>query len=114
MRDFVDPASGGQGFFEVVAFEINVGIDLVGNTVVALVTLESDVVRGGADPQSLASDLKGCLPDAQMVTGSNDADRFSMSPAVILRPAEKVELAHGHGQVGFLGEALDEAVEHGI
>jgi len=67
VRDLADEAGGRERFFDVVAFEVDVGIDLVGDSVIALVAFESNVVRGGADPERLAVDLKGSLPDAQMV-----------------------------------------------
>src|SRR5260370_19042605 len=48
-----------------------------------------------------------------MVSRSDDADGLGVRPAVVLRPAKKVERAHGHGQVGVFGEALNQAVENG-
>src|SRR5579883_1648283 len=34
-----------------------------------------------------------------------------MRPAVILRPAEEIKLRHRHGQIGFLGEAFEHALD---
>src|SRR5579883_1972678 len=34
-----------------------------------------------------------------------------MGPAVILRPAEEIKLRHRHRQIGFLGEAFEQALE---
>src|SRR5207245_10000591 len=103
MRDFCDEAGGRECFLNIVAFEVNVGIDLVSDAVVALVPFESDVVSSGTDPKRFAANLEGRFPDAQMVARSDDADGLSVGPAVILRAAEEVELAHGHGEIGFLG-----------
>ena len=47
--DFGDQASAGESFFDVVALEVNVGINLVSDTVVALIAFETDVVSSGAD-----------------------------------------------------------------
>src|SRR5258706_1859137 len=112
MRDFCDEAGGRESFLDVVTLEVDVGIDFVGDAVVALVALESDIVSSGTDPKGFAVDLEGRFPNAQMVARSYDTDGFSVGPAVILRTAEEVELAYGHGQVGFLGEALNDAVQN--
>jgi len=74
VRDFGDESGGRERFFDVFALEVDVGIDLVGDAVVALVAFESDVVRGGADPERFTFDLERGLPDAQMVARSDDAD----------------------------------------
>src|SRR5437016_5808458 len=95
--DLGDEARRSKSFFDVIALEIDIGIDLVGNAVVALIAFESDVVGGGADPQGFAIDLEVRFPDAQMVARSDDTDGFSVCPAVILRAAKEVELTHGHG-----------------
>jgi hypothetical protein len=65
--DLGDEARGGERFFDVVALEVDVGVDFVGQAVVALVFFEADIVGGGADPKGLAVDLKRGFPDAQMV-----------------------------------------------
>ena len=49
-----------------------------------------------------------------MIARSDDTDGLGTGPAVVLRAAKEEELAHGHGQVGFLREAADQAVEHGF
>src|SRR6267142_1980259 len=59
-------------------------------------------------------DLERSLPDAQMVARSDDADGLGVRPAVILRAAKEVELAHGHGQVRFFRKTAEDAMEHGI
>src|SRR5437762_5081813 len=114
VRDLGDQARGGESFFDVVALKIDIGIDPVGNAVVALVAFESDVVGGGADPQGFAVDLERRFPDAQVIARSDDADGLSVRPAVILRAAKEVELAHRHGQVGFFRKTTNDGVENGV
>lgn len=67
VHEFDDQAGGGKSFFDIVALEIDVGIDFVGDAVVALISFEADVVSGGADPQHLAVDGEGGFPDAEMI-----------------------------------------------
>jgi hypothetical protein len=50
VRDFDDETGAGQRFLHVVAFEVDVGIDLVGNAIVALIAFEADIVSGRAYP----------------------------------------------------------------
>ena len=111
MRDFENDAGGGKSFLDVVALEVDVGIDLVGDAIIALISLEADVVCGGADPESLAVDVKRRFPNAQVIAGGDNRNRLGVGPAIILRASEKVELTHGHRQIGFLGKALENAVE---
>jgi len=54
--------------------EIDIGIDLVGDAVVALIAFESDIVRGGADPQGFAVDLERRFPDTQVIARPDDTD----------------------------------------
>src|SRR5207244_6251273 len=111
---FSDEARGGESLFNVVALEIDIGIDLVGDAIVALVAFESNVMRGGADPQCLPFHLERCFPDAQMVARSDDAEGFGVRPAVILGAAKEVQLAHRHGQVSFFRKTADDTVENGF
>src|SRR5581483_3563946 len=62
-----DEAGSDEGFLNVVAFEVDIGIDFVGDAVVALVALEANVMGGGADPEGLAIDGERRLPDAQVI-----------------------------------------------
>ena len=64
-----------------------------------------------ADPERLSINLKRSFPDAQMVAGLYDADGFGVRPAVVLRTAKQIQLAHGHGHVGLFRDALKESVE---
>src|SRR5258708_25507351 len=84
-----DQARGGEGFLDVLALEVDIGINLVSYTIVALVALEADVVGSGADPKSLHIDLKRRFPDAQVIARRHDLDGFGMRPAIILRTAEE-------------------------
>src|SRR5208282_6118790 len=78
VRDFRDQACGSEGFFDVVAFEIDIGIDFVCKAVVALIFFEADVVSGGADPKSSAIEVKWGFPNAQMVSRRDDGDGFGV------------------------------------
>ena len=113
VSDFGDEAGGGKSLLDVIAFEVNIGIDFVREAVVALIALEADIVSGGADPNHLPVQREGRLPDAQVIAGFDDLDGFGVGPAIILRAAEEIELAHGHGEIGFLLKAGDGAEEDG-
>lgn len=82
--DFGDEAGRGQGFFDVVALEVDVGIDFVCEAVVALVAFETDVMGCGSDPCHLAVHFERRFPDAQVVARGDDLDGFGVGPAVVL------------------------------
>src|SRR5467141_4507916 len=86
--DFCDEASACERFFDVLALEVDIRIDLVSDAVVALVAFESNVVSSGADPKRFAVNLEGRFPNAEMVARSDHADGLSVGPAVILRAAK--------------------------
>src|SRR5258708_35121850 len=67
VSEFGDEARGGESFFDVVALEIDIGIDFVGDAVVALIAFESDIVSGGADPQRCTLDLERSFPYAPVI-----------------------------------------------
>jgi hypothetical protein len=58
VSDFRDQTRGGEGFFDIVALEVDVGINFVGKAVVALIFFEADIVGGGADPKRSAVGLE--------------------------------------------------------
>ena len=98
----------------VVAFEVDVGIDFVGDggaIGAALIVLEADVVGGGADPEGFAIYGERGFPETQVIAGGYDLDWFGVGPAVVLGASEEVEGAHGHGQIGFFGHAGHDAGE---
>src|SRR5215472_16203013 len=72
-----------------------------GKRLLQVVALQVDVMRRGAYPERLSINLKRSFPDAQMVAGLYDADGFCVRPAIILRAAKQIELAHRHGHVGL-------------
>ncbi len=113
MGDLGDQARGDEGFLDVIALEVDIGIDLVGYAVVAFVALEANVVGGRADPERFPIDLEGRFPDAQVIAGGHDLDGFGTRPAVILWTAEEVQWTHGHSEIRFHGNAFEDAVEHG-
>src|SRR5260370_39635149 len=86
--DFGNEAGGNKSFFDVVALEVDIGIDLVGDAVVALIAFESDIVSGGADPQRCTFYLERRFPYAKVIARSADAEWFSWGPAVILGSAK--------------------------
>src|SRR5215475_9046510 len=55
--DFRDETGGSQRLFDVVALQVDVGINVVGDAVVALIAFEADVMGGCADPGHLAVDF---------------------------------------------------------
>ena len=50
VSDLGDQAGGGEGFFHVVAFQVDIGVDFVCEAVVPLVSFKPDIVSGCADP----------------------------------------------------------------
>src|SRR6266853_949054 len=97
--DLCNEARGSESIPNVVALEVDIGIDLVCGAVVALVAFESNIMRGGAHPQRFSFHLERRLPNAQMVPRSDDTDGLGVRPTVILRAAKKVELDHLHGHI---------------
>ena len=81
VSDFRDQSRGSESFFDVVALEVDVGIDLVREAVVALILFEADIVGGGADPERSAVDLEGRLPYAQVIAGSDDGRWVPRGPS---------------------------------
>ena len=101
MGEFRNEAGGRKSFLDVVALEVDIGIYFVGEAVIALIPLETDIVRGGADPEHPAIDGERRFPDAQVIARSHDGDGFGVGPAIVLRPAEEIKRAHGHGEIGL-------------
>src|SRR5215471_15871325 len=87
-----DQSGAGQSGIDVLALAVNSGIDLVSDAVVALVALKTNVVGSGDAPQR---------PPVHRV-----------SKAIILGTAEKVEQAHGHGQVVLFRERSQDPGDH--
>jgi len=111
VSNFVDEPRGSKRLFDIVALKVDIGIDFVSDSIIALVSFEADVVSGGADPHRLAVNFEGRFPNTQVIARGDNRNRFGVGPAVILLAAEEVERAHGHGKVGFLGHAFEEAVK---
>src|SRR5437660_5648485 len=78
-----------KGLLNVITLEVNVGIDFVGDAIVALVAFKTYVVRSSADPDGCTVHLKRRFPNTQMIARFDDADRLSVGPAVILGAAKK-------------------------
>src|SRR3989442_1330455 len=49
-----------------------------------------------------------------VVAGLYHANGFGVRPAVVLRTAKQIELAHGHGHIGLFRNAFKNAVEDRI
>ena len=81
VSDFRDKAGGSERFFDVVALEVDVGIDFVREAVVALIFFEADVVSGGADPERSAVDFERRLPDAQVIARGDDGRWVPRAPS---------------------------------
>ena len=64
VSNFGDEPGGGERFFNVIALEVDIGIDLVGEPIVPLIFLKANIMRGGANPQGLAMDLERRFPDS--------------------------------------------------
>src|SRR5437762_5091364 len=111
MHRLFDEAGAAKSFLNVIAFGVDVRIDFVRDAVVAPIAFESDVVRRSADPNGLSVHLKWRFPDTQVIARCDHGNRLRVRPAVILRPAEKIKLAHWHRPVGFLRKAADDAVQ---
>src|SRR2546429_9216994 len=71
--------------------------DVCSSDLVALVPFESDVMSRSAYPERFSMNLIRSFPDAQVVAGLYHANGFGVRPAVVLRTAKQIELAHGHG-----------------
>jgi len=114
VSDFANQTRRGKRLLQVVALKVNIGIDLVGNSIVALVPFESDVMSRSAYPERFSMNLIRSFPDAQVVAGLYHANGFGVRPAVVLRTAKQIELAHGHGHIGLFRNAFKNAVEDRI
>ena len=68
-----DQAGAEESFFDVIALQIDVGIDFVSEAVVALVAFEADIVSSRADPKRFSIHSERRFPYAQMIAGLDDA-----------------------------------------
>ena len=105
MDDLGDESGAGKSFFDVIALQVDVRINFVRDAVVTLIALETNIVSRRADPQRFAVHGERRFPEAKVIARSDDADGFGVRPAVILRPAEKIKLAHRHREVRLFREA---------
>ena len=68
VRDFTNDAGRSKRLLHIVALKVDIGIDLVGNSIIALVPFYSDIMSRSAYPERRSINLKRSFPDAQMVT----------------------------------------------
>ena len=80
------------GFIQTSAYEfaliVDIRIDFVGHAVVALIAVEANVVRGGADPQFLPLHLEWRFPQTKMMALRHHLNGNRMRQAVVLHAAE--------------------------
>jgi len=73
-------------------------INLVCQAIVALISLESAVMRSCDAPKRPAINFKWRFPNSQMISRHSDSYGFRVGESIILRPAKEKERAHGHRQ----------------
>ena len=63
LRELLYEAGRNERLFEVIALKIDIGIDLVRDTIVAFVALKAHIMRRCPNPKGLAVYIKGRFPD---------------------------------------------------
>ena len=63
VKQFGNEAGADESSFEVIAFEVDIGIDFVSDAIASLVAFEADIVSGGADPERFAIHGERRFPD---------------------------------------------------
>ena len=100
-----------QVIANVVSLAVGIGVDLVSDTVVALIAIEADVVGAGSDPDGLAFKIEWSFPQSEMMSRSDNPQRIGLRISEILRSAEKTQFAHRQGHVGFFGEGSEKSAK---
>src|SRR5262249_56901300 len=77
-HDLRDKARTGKSFFHVVAFRIDVRIDLVRDAVITLVAFETNVMRRRPNPNRSAANLKWRFPYTQVIARRHNGNWFRM------------------------------------
>src|SRR5438270_11245057 len=90
MGDLGDQTCRNESLFDVVSLEVDIRVNFVSYAIIALVAIEADIVRGGADPNGLASHLEGRFPNSEVIARGHHLNWLSVRPTVILRAAEKI------------------------
>src|SRR5260370_12162095 len=112
MSDFGNQTRGDESLFHIIPLEINIRINLVRDSIAAIISLETYVVRRRSNPQGLSLHIEWRFPNAQVIARGNDLEGFGVRPAKVLGPPKEIEWAHGHGQIGLFGNAFQDAVQH--
>lgn len=86
-----------QRFTQIFALLIDGRINLVGQTVVALVFFKADIMRSGAYPPSFSSNIHRRFPNSQIMALLHHLHRFSVLVTKVLHSPKQIQLAHGHG-----------------
>src|SRR5690349_21549990 len=81
------------------------------DTIVTLVALEADVMSRRTYPKRFPVHCKRSFPNTQMVARLHHSDRLRVGPAIVLRAAKQVQLAHGHREVRLFGDALENPMQ---
>jgi radical SAM protein with 4Fe4S-binding SPASM domain len=96
----------GEGAIYVLAFAINGGVNFVCETVVSLISLESNIVRGCDAPQWASIDNVRRFPHAQVIPRHRDSDRLGVRKPEILRAVEQEQCAHRQMLIDPCGKVL--------
>src|SRR5258708_22906831 len=113
MSDFGNQTRGDESLFHVIPLEINIRIYLVRDSIVAIISLETYVVRRRSNPPGLSLHIEWRFPNAQLIARGNDLDRFGSRPSIVLRPPQDIEQAHRPRRIRLFADAFQAAVQHG-
>src|SRR5437879_13400488 len=80
VSDFANQTRRGKRLLQVVALKVNNGIDLVGNSIVALVPFEADVMSCSAYPERCCRNFIRSFPDPPGVAGISHANASARRP----------------------------------
>src|SRR3984957_11524992 len=80
-----------EALLQEVALLVNIGIDVVGYSAIALVLLKAIVMGGGAHPQRLPPYRLGGFPYAEVVTDRGYLQRRGAGKRQVLRSAEEIQ-----------------------
>src|ERR1700737_2491536 len=89
-------AASDQATVDEISFVIHVGVNVVGELAIALVALQSHVVRCRSHPYRLPAHSQRRFPNAQVMARRNHGEWLGVREAIVLRSAVQIQLAHGH------------------
>jgi len=109
-----DKPSSRKCSIHILAFTVDGWINLVRKAVVALIALESDIVRGRNAPQRPPVDLVRRFPDSQVIPRHRNSHWLGVGESVVLRSAKKKQCAHRHRQIVFLFQRVHHRIQRRI